>query len=379
MQQKEQNANFLNGLKSFIKYRHIKLLILISFLIWVGAYFLLWNKPDLKIFPSTNKLKFDFYTDSADNGNSQIEKHIVSDSLIDIRFTLKEGFIRPYIGINIHRGDSGFFNISAYNQVEVELYGKDIKNIVVYLITDNENRLISGNLGDFYFGNNIEANNQNKSYHLNLNDFKIPDWWFDVNNLSPTGNYRPDWKKLSQINLTTGLTPTTDISRELIIHSIRFARNNSKTIFISVFIEILFIIILFVIHLIRFNKPKKYHPITITYKSVHEGAKSNRGSDFLSYINDNFHNNTLSLDEVATACNISQRRVSNTIIEQFNCNFKTYVNLIRINEAKRLLKESDLHISEVAYKVGFNSPNHFNRVFKTVTGENPTYYLKNYK
>ena len=112
--------------------------------------------------------------------------------------------------------------------------------------------------------------------------------------------------------------------------------------------------------------------ITITYKPVEVDDKPNNTTGFFDYINQNFQNPELSLEEISIKTGISQRRISEGISAQFNCNVKTYINNIRIKEAQRLLKKSNLSISEIAYKVGFSSPNHFNRVFKAITGENPT-------
>jgi YesN/AraC family two-component response regulator len=55
-------------------------------------------------------------------------------------------------------------------------------------------------------------------------------------------------------------------------------------------------------------------------------------------------------------------------------NFTEYVSRVRIENAKNLLLNPNLRISEIAYQVGFQSLTHFNRVFKKVVGEAPTEY-----
>jgi 2-isopropylmalate synthase len=42
-----------------------------------------------------------------------------------------------------------------------------------------------------------------------------------------------------------------------------------------------------------------------------------------------------------------------------------------MNEATRLLKESDLQIAEIADAVGYNNIQHFNRVFKEIYDISP--------
>ena len=50
---------------------------------------------------------------------------------------------------------------------------------------------------------------------------------------------------------------------------------------------------------------------------------------------------------------------------------KKYLNHIRILEAKRLLKNSDRQISEIAYIVGYGNISHFNRTFKQIEKYHP--------
>lgn len=48
--------------------------------------------------------------------------------------------------------------------------------------------------------------------------------------------------------------------------------------------------------------------------------------------------------------------------------FTQYLSLVRVKEAKRLLVEENLSITKVSESVGYNSINHFCRVFRRVSG-----------
>ncbi len=48
--------------------------------------------------------------------------------------------------------------------------------------------------------------------------------------------------------------------------------------------------------------------------------------------------------------------------------FTQIVNCMRLREAKRLLDETDMHISEVAYEAGFGTIRNFNRIFAKYFG-----------
>jgi len=49
-----------------------------------------------------------------------------------------------------------------------------------------------------------------------------------------------------------------------------------------------------------------------------------------------------------------------------------YIRFLRLTNAKKLLEETDLSVSEVAFKVGFSSHSYFSRVFKEEFGYRPS-------
>ena len=48
-----------------------------------------------------------------------------------------------------------------------------------------------------------------------------------------------------------------------------------------------------------------------------------------------------------------------------------YMRFVRLQKAKELLGSSELSITEIAYRVGFNTPVYFSQSFKEVFGESP--------
>lgn len=91
------------------------------------------------------------------------------------------------------------------------------------------------------------------------------------------------------------------------------------------------------------------------------------------YIKQN-HAEELSLGQVAKAVNTSAFYFCKMFKKGTGLNFTEYVSRVRIENAKNLLLNPNLRISEIAYQVGFQSLTHFNRVFKKVVGESPTDY-----
>ena len=51
--------------------------------------------------------------------------------------------------------------------------------------------------------------------------------------------------------------------------------------------------------------------------------------------------------------------------------FKEYLNMVRVEEAKRLLANTDYSILDIAIAIGFDNQSYFSKVFKRVTGVTP--------
>ncbi len=56
--------------------------------------------------------------------------------------------------------------------------------------------------------------------------------------------------------------------------------------------------------------------------------------------------------------------------------FKNYLNLVRIHRAEQLLCATNLDITDIAFRVGFNQVSYFIKVFKELNGTTPLQYKK---
>ena len=57
--------------------------------------------------------------------------------------------------------------------------------------------------------------------------------------------------------------------------------------------------------------------------------------------------------------------------------FVEYLNAIRVSNACKLLIETEMGISEIAFECGFKTASNFNQLFKKLTGTTPKEYRKN--
>ena len=93
----------------------------------------------------------------------------------------------------------------------------------------------------------------------------------------------------------------------------------------------------------------------------------------LSFISKNFAM-PLTLEQVANEVHLNPSYFSTIFKKSCGSSFKEYLNLVRIEESKRLLSNTDYSIIDIAIAVGFEDQSYFCKVFKKYTGLTPTGY-----
>ncbi len=95
----------------------------------------------------------------------------------------------------------------------------------------------------------------------------------------------------------------------------------------------------------------------------------------MDHINRNFESD-ISLDELAHIGNMSPNYLC-TVFKQVNgMTIWEYILIRRIDEAKRLLRESDRSILDIQMLCGFRTSSNFNKAFKKLVGMSPSEYKK---
>ena len=82
------------------------------------------------------------------------------------------------------------------------------------------------------------------------------------------------------------------------------------------------------------------------------------------------------LADAAEHAYVSQWYLSKMLHKTTGKSFPDLLNSVRVREAKKLLQDPDLRVSEVAARVGFADPAHFARAFKRETGMSANEYRK---
>lgn len=95
-----------------------------------------------------------------------------------------------------------------------------------------------------------------------------------------------------------------------------------------------------------------------------------------NYTKQQYQDPALSLQQVADAVGISRTYFSKTFKELTGEKYWDYLTRYRIEQAKLLLRDTNMFQAEISEKVGYNSEFHFSRKFKEIVGMSPNKYRK---
>ena len=84
----------------------------------------------------------------------------------------------------------------------------------------------------------------------------------------------------------------------------------------------------------------------------------------------------MTLSQIAAEAGLSKFHFCRLFRRHAGVPFREYVRGLRIDEAKVLLADRRLTVTEVAYATGFNDLSHFDNVFHNMAGLSPTAYRK---
>ncbi|MDR2608536.1 MAG: response regulator [Treponema sp.] len=93
------------------------------------------------------------------------------------------------------------------------------------------------------------------------------------------------------------------------------------------------------------------------------------------YIREHFSNPALTLQDIASYNNVSKNYLSSEFTRETGETISGFITRMRIREAEKLLRETNLRVYEIAEKAGYLNVETFNRAFKRVTGKNPGAYI----
>jgi AraC-like DNA-binding protein/ABC-type sugar transport system substrate-binding protein len=114
-------------------------------------------------------------------------------------------------------------------------------------------------------------------------------------------------------------------------------------------------------------------------QATHPGTSGGKSSSVsrraVAYVRDHY-SEPISRGDLAADLGVSENYLTDLFHREMGTSLWTYLNRFRIKQAKALLLGTELKITEIACRVGFDDPAYFSRVFRRYTGRSPRAFRK---
>lgn len=232
----------------------------------------------------------------------------------------------------------------------------------------------------------VECGNQPSTVKVDLQHLRTPDWWIFRNGLEISNR----GYTLSNVqNITLAATSQGPIGKHSSVVLKKFqlvGRNFGK--FMAAVVGISFCWSILGAWLILKYRKKcikisqhKANPKSLdtSVEPVDFGSKKDRVRNALiDTIKAEYTAPEFNAEAAGKKIGINRNKVNLILKRDQGLTFTAYLNQLRLNEAARLIRETDASISEIAYSVGYRNVTYFNKIFKDEFERSPTAYKKSF-
>jgi AraC-like DNA-binding protein len=363
-------------------------------LLFPGLLFLLpvfLQKPDCTLLPSNTKYDLIAYNDQADSsGTSTCAITKATDSVIVFDYTLHKSPLSPgktpYAGLAVDLPHKEvFLDISRYKYVNVDVVSRQGASFKIHLKTFIPGFTRYGDIRTFHILEAlVDVRIGTMRYSIPLEQFLIPEWWDKSVGADKSARLSrtPDYSKFFGLNFQSKSETPLDMPDQFTVSGISFSTRppGASTRFVAGWISggaaYLVLAMALLIMISKRNGRSRiipYQPIEMKNQSDEEYGRLEK------FIGTHFQEPELTVEQVGRETGINPARIPLILQQKQGMAFKPYLNRVRLTEAKRLLKETDRNITEIAFAVGYNNIPHFNRVFRQEAGVAPSAFRVNKK
>ncbi len=327
------------------------------------------------LFPVGQTTAIEAFDDSKSGGNSQVDHFSVDSSGATIRYTLRNKIQFAYSGIKIPTNTNGIpRDFSAFDRFVLDINALDSQGFIIHLHTIIDGYTKENDALSFRFMEKIcEGVKGLNRFDFPIADFKEPNWWYSLNKMTNNSLSPETYEKVAEIIVENGANNKRGVPHQFTIKKLALEKSvRIRAIWALIAASAWGLIYCFCYLLFKTEKRQEQRKVTISYRPLDVGNNSDDYfSRIVAIIAKSYHNPDLTVKQIAHEVGLHPAKITQTLREKKNCSYKQYLNMIRISEAKRLLRETDRNIEEVARLVGYSNATHFNRTFKDAEGLTP--------
>lgn len=116
-----------------------------------------------------------------------------------------------------------------------------------------------------------------------------------------------------------------------------------------------------------------FSDLSVKYSESFYRGTSQIIKDTVEYINKHYKEK-LTLKNIAELFHVNQSYLSLLFKKEMGRSYTEYLTFLRLREAKKLLGNTDLNLTQIAYRCGFDDQSYFSKVFRKVEGITPRKY-----
>lgn len=337
-------------------------LILVWPLVLVLVYFFYTKEPFVLTKYANESVNAWSFTDTLDGGTSKIKFDTsTSDRHTRFVYTLKSGYQYPYVGINFLMNKDSLPDLKRYDYVRIKIKATQGSRLPIVIgLWQGENIKPNGSRFMEYI---LPVGKEWNTVDVDFSRFRTPEWWLMTNGAKEKELSDPDFSKMRFLNVQSCQILGNDKEDMIEIEEVSLRVDMTYFCLIAVFLTIFYYaVFLFLV----FGKKGKQSVVFSYVKTEAVSHSVKEEEAVFAFITSNYEQQSLSIIDIQNGTGISEAKISAIIKNKSGLTFKQFLNKLRLTESKRLLLETDLQVSEIAYKVGYSNVSHFNRIFKEV-------------
>jgi AraC-like DNA-binding protein len=318
------------------------------------------------------------FDDKLFKGDSQIESFSYTSQELILNYRLRPGAQFPMVFINFSLGTAeNPFDLSGIESVAIDIGGATVKSILLFFQTfvpgisrpGMENALT---LRPSQYS--LEFTPGVRNYTVAIQKFVTEPWWLATANPGPRKLPLEDYKRVVNFSIMLNQDSSSyifDKPEQIVIKRLAFNKSISN-INLSLLIGVVFLYSVFyslqLAQSIRncLIKVPAQKPVQVVTYHEHDLGR------IKEFIETHYCDPDISANMIYQKLGIPRTRVSKLLTQEYHLTFKQIINKMRIEEAKRLVKQTDLRIIDISLTLGFQNVTHFNYVFKEQTGMSPS-------
>ena len=296
---------------------------------------------------------------------------------VKFQFTLSDSLPYPYAGLSVMDKRDSLFSLTDY-ELQIKVKSKENIPLIVRINKFIENYTDKNKWDTYLLCSKTKSLSKGENeIQLKVKDIdETPNWWYSINKAWAMKGFQTDKAEIGELTLVfeNGVPVGREIELDFEEFKIIYDQSGLLPYVIFIFLYYIALTILYFVKKSKVNGEVKYVVVPIKETETKGEKDSQKDVEIVSYIGENYPNPDFKISDVANHFNLTENEVADLLKEYCDKTFRQYLNQIRMEEAKRLLKESKQQISSIAFSVGYNNVQHFNRVFKEYTGVSPTIF-----